>query len=42
MNRVLTRLLRQNFRSYAIKRRTPNRFLKEFSHDSFVKLNPEE
>ena len=42
MNRILTKLLRNNFRDYAIKRRKPNNFLKEFSYASFVKLNPEE
>ena len=42
MNTLLTKLLRVNFRQYAMKRRTPNKFLKEFSYESFVKLNPEE
>ena len=42
MNRLLTKLLRVNFRQYAMKRRTPNKFLKEFQYESFVKLNPEE
>ena len=42
MNRILTKLLRANFRQYAIRRRTPNKFLKEFSHEPFVRLNPEE
>jgi hypothetical protein len=42
MNRLLKKLLCINFRQYAMRRRTPNKFLKEFSHESFVKLNPEE
>ena len=42
MNILLTKLLRANFRKYAMKRRTPNQFLKEFSYEAFVRLNPEE
>lgn len=42
MKKRILKLITDNFRLYAMKRRTPNQFLKEFSYESFVKLNPEE